>query len=291
MCKRKSEKLIMKSILLSSVLNRCVYDIDDKQLKNFNQLTTKDVTKVENTLKTSDTTLNQIVQKFVDFFTDSQYMHQVYITIQINFFHILIRSLVIINFSYYYYITYLFLSATTFITKNSSATNNSKNIRTHRLTWSKNRGEKTVFYIVKIRIVTCAIVCFFAVSVQKRCVPTAASLQNLTNISNALNEVLNQTMIESAIENIKLLAQAQEVVYIHKYTINKWAVILLWWFVLHVHVCVYSSYLFAFSFKFVCVHSAAFACFDFIVLWDNSRYSIQICLNSLFNFDKVWSWL
>lgn len=51
------------------------------------------------------------------------------------------------------------------------------------------------------------------VSVQKRCVPTAASLQNLSVINNIPGGV-NTTAIESAIENIKLLAQAQEVVYI-----------------------------------------------------------------------------
>lgn len=67
--------------LLSSVLNRCIYNIDDRQLNKYKD----EVTKVEKTLKTSETTLNQVVQRTVDFFTNSQYMHQVQNFRLINF--------------------------------------------------------------------------------------------------------------------------------------------------------------------------------------------------------------
>lgn len=39
--------------------------------------TAKEVKKIGKSLETSETTLNQIVQKTIDFFSDSQYMHQV----------------------------------------------------------------------------------------------------------------------------------------------------------------------------------------------------------------------
>lgn len=51
----------------------------------------------------------------------------------------------------------------------------------------------------------------FTFSVQKRCVPTASGLNNLQLISD-ITEGANSSMIESAIENIQLLARAQEVV-------------------------------------------------------------------------------
>lgn len=53
-------------------------------------------------------------------------------------------------------------------------------------------------------------VCIVFFAVQKRCLPTSDAINNL---GDEFQNIINSTDIISAIQNIKLLAQAQEVLF------------------------------------------------------------------------------